>query len=38
VSISKYCIGSALLNKNLKANNFKEKILTLNKIENGLVA
>jgi hypothetical protein len=38
ISISKYCIGSALLNKNLKANNFKAKILTLNKLENGLVA
>lgn len=36
--ISKYCIGSALLNKNLKSNRFKTKILTLKKITNGLVA
>jgi hypothetical protein len=32
---SKYCIGRALLEENLKANNFKESILTINKINNG---
>ncbi len=36
--ISKYCIGSVLLNENLKYNRFKPKILTLKKISNGLVA
>lgn len=30
--ISKYCIGVACLNKNLKANRFKEKINALNKL------
>jgi len=32
-SMSKYCIGSALLNKNLKQNNFKERILKINKLK-----
>jgi hypothetical protein len=32
---SKYCIGRAILDENLKANNFKEIILTINKINNG---
>jgi hypothetical protein len=32
---SKYCIGRAMLEKELKANNFKERILTINKINNG---
>lgn len=32
--MSKYCIGRALLEPNLKSNNFKAKILTLNKFEN----
>jgi hypothetical protein len=32
---SKYCIGRAILEENLKANNFKESILTINKINNG---
>lgn len=31
--MSKYCIGTALLNKELKSNNFKEKILTINKLK-----
>lgn len=33
--LSKYCIGRTLLRKTLKTNRFKEKIITLNKIENG---
>lgn len=33
--MSKYCIGRALTEENLKKNTFKPKILTLNKIENG---
>lgn len=33
-SMSKYSIGVLLLNKNLKYNNFKEKLLTLKKIAN----
>jgi len=36
--ISKYCIGSALLNEDLKHNRFKAKILNLKKITDGLVA
>lgn len=32
---SKYCIGRALLDDNLKKNNFKERILTINKINDG---
>ena len=32
-SMSKYCVGSALLNKNLKQNNFKERILKINKLK-----
>ena len=32
-SMSKYCIGTALLNKNLKQNNFKERILNINKLK-----
>lgn len=36
--ISKYCVGSAILNEDLKQNRFKQKILTLKKISNGLVA
>lgn len=32
---SKYCIGRALLDDKLKSNNFKERILTINKINNG---
>ncbi len=31
---SKYCIGSALTNKNLKINNFKERLRFINKLEN----
>jgi hypothetical protein len=30
--ISKYCIGSVMLNKDLKYNRFKNKIITLNKL------
>ncbi|GDX52340.1 VTC domain-containing protein [Bacteroidota bacterium] len=37
-SISKYILGELLLNKELKRNNFKSKLLTLNKIEHELVA
>lgn len=33
--ISKYCIGSALLNSDVKHNRFKPKILTLKKLSNG---
>ncbi|MBL4593245.1 MAG: polyphosphate polymerase domain-containing protein [Flavobacteriales bacterium] len=33
-SMSKYCVGSALLNKDLKQNNFKERILKINKLKN----
>ncbi len=36
--LSKYCIGSAMLNKHLKANNFKPKIRTIKKLSNDLVA
>lgn len=36
--ISKYCVGSALMNQDLKSNRFKSKILNLKKITNGLVA
>ncbi len=32
---SKYCIGRALVENELKSNNFKEKILKINKINNG---
>jgi hypothetical protein len=32
---SKYCIGRALIESDLKSNNFKERILTINKINNG---
>jgi hypothetical protein len=32
---SKYCIGRALIEKDLKSNNFKERILTINKINDG---
>lgn len=32
--MSKYCIGRALLDKKLKQNSFKQKILTINKIEH----
>jgi hypothetical protein len=35
--MSKYCIGSLLLRPELKYNNFKEKLLRLNKLSNGLV-
>ena len=31
---SKYCIGSALTNKELKRNNFKERLTMINKMEN----
>ena len=33
-SMSKYCVGFALVNEKLKSNNFKERILKLKKIEN----
>jgi len=32
-SMSKYCVGTALLNKNIKQNNFKERILKINKLK-----
>tara|TARA_B100000809_G_scaffold266703_1_gene330875 strand:+ start:4733 stop:5497 length:765 start_codon:yes stop_codon:yes gene_type:complete len=31
-SMSKYCVGTAILNKNIKQNNFKERILKINKL------
>lgn len=34
-SISKYCIGTVLLNPEIKQNRFKSKLLTINKISNG---
>jgi len=34
MKISKYCIGSVLLDKKLKYNRFKSKLITLNKISN----
>lgn len=33
MGMSKYCIGTALLNKQLKSNNFKERILKINKLK-----
>jgi hypothetical protein len=33
--MSKYCLGRAFVEEHLKKNNFKRKIRTLNKIENG---
>ncbi len=33
MGMSKYCIGTALLNKELKSNNFKERILKINKLK-----
>ena len=35
--MSKYCIGSLLLRPELKYNNFKEKLLRLNKLSHGIV-
>lgn len=35
--MSKYCIGSLLLKPELKYNNFKEKLLRLNKLSHGIV-
>lgn len=35
VRISKYCTGIILLNKNLRYNSFKEKLLYINKLTNG---
>ena len=32
--MSKYCLGVAVLNKNIKSNAFKERILAINKIES----
>jgi hypothetical protein len=37
-SISKYCLGVAMLFPEMKSNSFKSKILKLRKIENGMVA
>ncbi len=36
--ISKYCLGIALLNKDVKQNAFKEKIRKIEKLEDGLTA
>ncbi|MEM9024537.1 MAG: polyphosphate polymerase domain-containing protein, partial [Bacteroidota bacterium] len=33
-SMSKYCMGMALLHRDLKQNNFKSRLLSLNKIAN----
>ena len=35
-SMSKYCIGSVLLQKKLKYNNFKPQLLAINKLSHGL--
>lgn len=32
-SMSKYCVGTALINKDIKQNNFKERILNINKLK-----
>jgi hypothetical protein len=32
-SISKYCVGAVSLNPNLKYNNFKEKLLLIDKLK-----
>ena len=32
--MSKYCVGTALLNDSVKKNNFKERILNIKKLEN----
>lgn len=37
-SVSKYCVGAAMLYPEIKSNNFKSKILKLKKISNGMVA
>ena len=39
-SMSKYCIGTVLTNKTVKANKFKEHILKINKLKNdrGIIA
>ena len=34
MGFSKYCMGTALLNRHLKYNNFKERFLTVNEISN----
>lgn len=38
--MSKYCVGTALLNKNIKSNTFKERILKIKKLKNvrGVIA
>jgi VTC domain len=36
-SMSKYCIGSILIHKEIKQNNFKELLLKINKIEHELI-
>ncbi len=33
MGMSKYCVGTALLNKQLKSNNFKERILKIKKLK-----
>ena len=37
-SISKYCLGVALLKENAKRNAFKAKILKIEKVEHGSAA
>jgi hypothetical protein len=32
--MSKYCVGTAMLNNDIKKNNFKERILKINKLKN----
>lgn len=32
--MSKYCVGTAMLNKDVKSNNFKERILKIKKLEH----
>ncbi len=36
--VSKYCVGTILLNRDLKYNRFKEKLININKITNGSAA
>ena len=36
--MSKYCIGSVLLDETIKYNNFKPHLLAINKLTNGVTA
>jgi hypothetical protein len=37
MKFSKYCLGTAMLNPEIKSNRFKSKLLTINKLENDSV-